>query len=139
MSDQYGSFLDLNLDEVPELKTVEPNREYELRIEGAEIKESKGEKTAGQSMLNIRCSIPSEPDTQQVYEIVMLPHGDADEEQNNQRKRQLKRLLESIGLDISRGFNIDELVGLTFWAILDVETYQGEDRNRIKRYMAPQT
>lgn len=138
MADEYGSFLDLNLDDVPELKVAEANREYELKIEAAEIKESKGDKTAGQNMLNIRCSIPSEPDTQQVFEIIMLPSKDADEEQNNQRRRQMKRFVEALGWDLSRGFNIEELVGETFWAILDIEQYQGEDKNRIKRYLAPQ-
>lgn len=140
MSDEYTSFLDLNLSDVPEPRIVDGGREYKLKIENVELKESKGEKTAGQKMLSIRCSIPEEADAQSVFENIMLPSDQIDDEQNNQRRRQLKRLVEAIGWDLSRGFNIDELVGQSFWAVLDAEdSTQFGKQNRIKRYMAPQS
>lgn len=140
MSDEYTSFLDLNLSDVPEPRIVDGGREYKLKIENVEIKESRGEKTAGQKMLSIRLSIVDEPDTQGVFENIMLPSDQMDDDQNNQRRRQLKRLVEAIGWDASRGFNIDELVGQTFWAVLDAEeSDQYGKQNRVKRYMAPQS
>lgn len=136
--EQFDSFLDLNLDDVPEPRVVDGGREYQLKVEHTEIKESAGAKTAGQSMLQLRYSIVDEPDTQSVFENIMLPHADVDEEQNTMRKRQLKRLVESLGWDISSGFNIDEMVGETLWAVLEVDEYQGRQQNRVRKYMAPQ-
>ena len=140
MADEYTSFLDLNLDQVTEPKVLDADREYQLKIENVEIKESKGEKTAGQSMIMLRCSAQDEPDTQGIFENIMLPSQQLDDDKNMQRKRQLKRLVEAIGLDPARGFNIDELKGETFWAVLGVEDdAQFGKRNVIKRYMAPQS
>jgi len=136
---EHESFLDFNLDEVPELQIAKGNMEYQLRIEHAEIKESKGDKTAGQNMLALRCKIEDEPNTQSVFEYIMLPSNEIDQEANDQRKRALKRLVEAVGLDPARGFNIDELVGQTFWAILDEEEGGGfEPRNTIRKYMKSQ-
>lgn len=135
---EHDSFLDLNLDEVQELTTVKGGQEYHLKCSDAEIKESKGEKTAGQSLILVRFSIMDEPDTKQVTYPIMLPHESLDKEQNDNRKRQLKRMLVAMGFDVSQGFNIDELPGETVWAILDEqETADYGMQNNIVRFINP--
>jgi len=137
---EHGSFLDLNLDAVPEMSTVPGGREYKLKISSVDTQESKGDKTAGQSMLKVRFTILDHSDTAPLYEYIMLPSDQADEDTNNMRKRQLKNLIQALGWDLSQGFNIDELVGEECWAILDEEeSPQYGKQNRVKRYVAEQT
>lgn len=136
---EHDSFLDLNLDEVPELRTVAGGKEYRLKCSDAEIKESKGEKTAGQRLILVRFNIMDEPDTKSVTYPIMLPDESLDEEQNNNRKRQLKRMLNAMGFDISQGFNVDELPGEEVWAILnEEETADYGMQNNITRFVNPQ-
>ena len=135
---ETGSFLDFNLDEVPELHAVPGNREYRLKVRDANVQESKGDQTAGQDLILMRFNIEDEPDTKQVTYPIMLPHDSLDEEQNNNRKRQLKRVVEALGLDPASGFNIEELVGEECWAILTVEeSAQYGETNSIKRFINP--
>lgn len=136
---EYGSFLDLNLQDVPDLHAVPGNKEYRLKIEDAKIGTSSGDKTAGQSYALFRLSIPDEPDSKSVTEVIMLPSQEAEEETNNGRKRQMKAFLQAIGFDISQGFNIEELVGEELYAILDTEEdAQYGERNNVKRYVIPE-
>lgn len=136
---EHDSFLDLNLDEVPELRTVAGGKEYRLKCSDAEIKESKGEKTAGQRLILVRFGIMDEPDTKQVTHPIMLPDESLGKEQNDNRKRSLKRMLTAMGFDISQGFNIEELPGEEAWAILDEkETTDYGMQNNIVRFVNPQ-
>lgn len=136
---EYGSFLDLNLQDVPDLHAVPGNQEYRLKIVNAKIGVSKGDKTSGQSYALFTCSIPDEPDSKNVTEVIMLPSQEADEETNNGRKRQMKAFLQAVGFDISQGFNIEELVGEEFYAILSTEEdAQYGERNNIQRYTIPE-
>lgn len=138
MSEQeQGSFLDYNLDSVPDLSTVPADQEYELRCTAAEVKVSKGAKTAGQQLILAYFSIEGEPDTKPVSYPVMLPDASLDEEANNQRKRQLKELVLALGLDPSSGFNVDELVGESGYAILGVQdSAEYGEQNTIKRFVS---
>lgn len=135
---QQDTFLDMALDQVPELRAVPGNREYQLKVEKAEVMESKGEKTAGQNLVLVRFSIMDEDNTKQITYPIMLPHASLDQEQNDNRKRQMKRFLEALGFDISRGFNISELVGETCFAILGERSDpQYGDGNEIKSFVNP--
>lgn len=115
---EENTFLDMALDEVPELRAVPGNREYQLEVVRAEIMESKGEKTAGQKLVLLRFNIMDEEDTKTVTYPIMLPDSSLSKEDNNNRKRQMKRFLQAIDFPTDRGFNVEELVGETCFAIL---------------------
>lgn len=137
--EEYGSFLDLNLDEVPDLRAVPGGREYQLKITNAKIGTSSGAKTSGQQYVLVRFSILNEPDTKSVTYPIMLPSREEDKETNDNRKRQMKAFLQAIGWDTSTGFNVEELEGETCWAILDSEEDpQFGERNNIQRFVNPQ-
>lgn len=137
--EEYGSFLDLNLGEVPDLRAVPGDREYQLQVIGAKIGTSSGEKTRGQQYVLIRFKILNEESTKSVTYPIMLPSREEDKETNDNRKRRMKSFVQAIGWDPSGGFNIDELEGETCWAILTVEEdAQYGERNNIQRFVNPQ-
>lgn len=136
---EHDSFLDLNLDEVPDLHAVPGDREYQLKVSDAKVGTSSGAKTSGQQYVLVYFNIMDEPDTKRVTYPIMLPSPEEDEDTNNGRKRQMKAFLQALGFDISTGFNVEELQGETCWAILDVEDDpQYGERNNIKRFVNPQ-
>lgn len=136
---EYGSFLDLNLDEVPDLHAVPADEEYRLKIQDYKVGTSNTEKTAGQQYVLFYLTIEDEPDTKRVTEVIMLPSGQEDKETNNGRKRQMKAFLKACRFDTSKGFNLDELVGEELYAILGVEEdSQYGERNNIKRLVIPE-
>lgn len=138
VQEDQPSFIDLALDQTPELSVVPPDQEYQLKIVKVTAKVSKGEATSGQNLLLFLFSLPEEPDTRMITYPVMLPSSELDEADNNDRKRQLKRVLEAFDWDVSKGFNPDELVGLTGWAVLGVESDpQYGEQNKIKAFVVP--
>lgn len=131
------SFLDLALDEVPELKAV-PNGEYQLKVTSVKMKESKGEKTAGQSLLMFYFDIMGEENTRPISYPVMLPHDTLDNDANNDRKRQLKRVLKALDWDVSQGFEPNQLKDLTCFAHLSTETTpEYGEQNKIANFVTP--
>ncbi len=124
------SLLDLNLENVPELSTV-PEGEYTLVCRSAEVKTSQN--TGGQ-YISLRYEIVGEPDALPVYHVVMLPTPEDDDAKRNWRLRQLKRLFESHGCDISQP-DPEELVGKEVQAMLVVEEDEYGPQNRIKRFL----
>ena len=125
--------LDLNLNEVPDLKTVSPG-EYQLRVTSSEVKESK----SGNPMVLVAMAIEDEADSQVVFDHLVLPTDDCSASQKNSRLRKIKAFCESFDIDYSAGgINPDEWKGLTGFAILSEESdAEYGDSNRIKRYQA---
>lgn len=132
------SFLDMALDEVPDLKAVPGDQEYKLRVTSVKHQVSKGEKTAGQELLLMYFDIAEHSDTRPISYPIMLPSDQLSVDENNDRKRQLKRVLQAMEWDISKGFSPDELVGQELFAILgtEVSADYGE-QNKIKSFIVP--
>jgi len=124
--------LDLNLDDVKELSSVEPG-EYQLRINSAEIKTS--EKTGGQ-YLSVLMAISDESDSKDVRKVFMLPTSDDDDKTRNNRLRAVKNFYEAFGVDSSGSVDTDTLPGLTGWAILaEEEDPQYGVSNYVRRFV----
>lgn len=135
---EQPSFIDLALDEVPDLRTVAPDQEYKLRVASAKMKESKGDKTAGQSMILFYFNVADEEDTKMLTYPVMLPSEQLDQNENNDRKRQLKRVLQALEWDVSQPFNVEELKDRECFAILGLEvTPEYGEQNKIKNFILP--
>jgi hypothetical protein len=125
--------LELNLNDVKELSTVEPG-EYQLRITQCEVKTS--EKTGGQ-FLKVLFDIPEEADSKGLSKVFMFPTDADDDKVRNNRLRSIKIFYEGFGIDYEGAVETDDLVGLTGWAILaEDEDPQYGVSNYVKRFVA---
>lgn len=129
------SFLDVALDDVPELKALEEG-EYEVQITSADIGES--DKTGGKYLM-LRLEVPTEPESKDFTHVLMLPADGDSEKQRIKRLSRLKEAMEAFGYDYSQGIETDALEGLTSWAYLAVEE-SGEygEQNRVRRFVTQQ-
>ena len=127
------SFLDFNLQDVPELNAL-PEGEYELRILACEVKTS----AAGNPMVSISMDCPAEVTSKGIHHTLMLPTAADDEKKKNGRLRGLKGFCDAFGIDYSNGITLDEsVVGLTGWAILGIESSEEYgDQNRVRRFVS---
>ena len=125
--------LELNLNDVKELATVEPG-EYNLRITNAEVKTS--EKTGGQ-FLKIVFDLPDEADSKGIQKVFMFPTDSDDDKVRNNRLRSVKLFYEAFDVDYEGAVETDDLVGLTGWAILaEDEDPEYGTSNFVKRFVA---
>ena len=126
-----ASFLELNLENAQELKTI-PAGEARLRCVKADIvtKEETGNK-----YVKAIFDIVDRPDTQSVIDILMLPDNSQDAKSNNRRLFALKSFCAAMGLPLVNP-ELTAAVGRECWAVLT----EGEDpqygkSNRVKSYV----
>lgn len=128
------SFLDLNLDDVQEFKTV-PEGEYKLRILKSEVKTSQN--TGGQ-YLSVLLDIPEEPLSKNISHIMMFPTASDDVKQTNNRKLAIVNFLKAFGFDPSNQIDLDSMEGALGWAIVaEKDDPEYGLQNRIKKFVIP--
>lgn len=131
------SFLDYNLNDVPDLHAKEEG-EYELRIIDAEIKTIQKVDSAwyGAQMVLVKMDIPEDPNSKDITHTIFLPKEGDTEKEMAQRLRGLKIFCDAFGYDYSNGINVEDLKGLTGWALLKVEeSDEYGEQNRVKRFV----
>lgn len=126
------SFLEMALDDVPELDAVAEG-EYQLRIMSAEVKTS--QKTGG-NYLGVRLEVVDEV-AKDINHVIMLPASTMSEKETIIAKNRLKYFYDSFGIDYSAGsVNLETVVGLTGFALLTVEESDQYGRqNRVKQFL----
>ena len=90
-----------------------PTDTYPMRVDSVDVKESNGEKTAGQSMLELQLVVVGghENAGAKVWNYSMLPHEDCSETQNSQRAAGLAMIQIAAGLDRTDELDTDDLMG----------------------------
>ncbi len=129
------TLLDLALNDVPELKTVEAGTEVEVQLASFEKTESK----AGKPMLSCRLQITSEADVQAVFNYLSLPVAEDDESTKNSKLRRIQRFADAFGIDYSSGsIDLEASVGKSAWVVLNEESDEEYGtRNTVKRFVTP--
>lgn len=122
-----------NFDEVVEPQAVEAG-EYQLRIiDCSEPKEDKN----GNMYIMPRLEVVDVPTGKDFTYFLGLPSSEMDAKQLNKCLVKLKNFGIAFGVDMSRQVDVEELVGLTGWAILGVESNeQYGDQNYVKKFIA---
>ena len=127
-------FLDYDFSAVPDTATL-PQGEYRLRVDGIEQKTSK---TSGAPYLSVRLSVPSEPDSENIYHTIMLPVQDGDAKKFNNAIRRLRDFLTACGVDLTPPIAFDRLIGCEFYANLEEEDdAQYGRKNIVKKILTP--
>jgi len=134
-----GSFLDLNLQDVPEL-TALPEGEYELRLNKLELRTVNNSASTYNGAQFLLCSfeVPSEPTSKGISHTLFLPRDVDDEKTRNNRLRGIKTFCEAFGIDFSHGLDLDEISSsaATGWALLKIEEdAEYGEQNRIRRFI----
>jgi hypothetical protein len=125
------SLLDLNLQDVKDLRSVEPG-EYKVRL--IEVKQAVSKNLNDYIMA--RFSLPDVPDAKDFNHVMMLPDNSGDEKKSNARLRAIKSFMTAFGQDVSGEIDLDKMAGAEGWALLieeEDDTYGTQ--NRIKRFM----
>lgn len=129
--DRKMGFIDFDVDDAEELKSVEPG-EYKLEIIRAEIKDTK---SGDNRMLQVDFIIVNQPLSKNVTDYLLFPDG-SDMKRDNARKLRLKKFAEAFDIDLKSTEDKD-MVGHTGWVILGEEPNdQYGPQNRIRSYIA---
>lgn len=132
MPEELESFLDLgvDLDEVPELKTVSAG-EYELVLATFERRMKTG------PFLYLQFEIAGEPAAKIVTHTIMLPTPKDEERQKDARLRAVKHFYKAFDIPTSGPVEFQNYIGNHGWGILSEE--ESEDygiQNRVRRFIA---
>lgn len=133
--DLEGGFLDVNLNDVPTFHVAKAG-EHPLRCYKAEIRISKGEKTAGQKMAILSLEHAEDPTVKEMTYVIMLPFRGMEERPRLKRLAQLKEACDAFGVDYTNGVRIKEFEGQEAWAVLTVENSdEYGEQNRIVSFV----
>ena len=115
-----------DLSNIPDLKPVEPG-EYDIRVKKASDTTSNGRKG-----IMLVCDIVDVNDADTLFHTIWMPKETEDEGKQNIMYRMVKDFIVAVGLDPSNVATQD-FEGLEFSAFLDIDEYEGREKNVIKR------
>jgi hypothetical protein len=125
------SFLDFNFDDVVEPRTVDPDREYKLRITDVRSGTDKN----GNPYYMPRFEILDEVGAKSFTYFLGLPNDSMDAKRLNSVKYKIKTFLDAFGLPYD-GDPENDWAGAEGWAILGVEENdQYGPQNVIKKFV----
>ena len=117
------------LSDIPDLKPAEPG-EHDLYIRKA--KDTKSNDGSRIGMLLI-IDVTDEENIEPIMHNIWLPNANDDEDKSATMWRMIKEQIVGMGLDPDQENENSDFEGLSFSAILDLEEYQGNIKNVIKR------
>uniref|UniRef100_A0A6M3K8M8 Uncharacterized protein n=1 Tax=viral metagenome TaxID=1070528 RepID=A0A6M3K8M8_9ZZZZ len=126
---------DLNLGSAIEPKAVEGGKEHQLRIVAINVAQDKN----GMTYWQPRVEVVNDPNSKDFTHFLHVPDRDKmDDKKLNQSKWNMKLFMESLGVDLARSIEPNDLIGETFWAILGKKTDEMYgDQNFISQFVRP--
>jgi hypothetical protein len=126
------SFLGQDFDNVFEPRSVKEG-EYQLKVLDCSIKES--QKTGGH-YVSAKLEIIGEPEAKDINHVMMMPTPLDDIKQRNKRLSRIKEFLNACGYDPASIDNVQDLIGVTCWAILTEEQDPEYGmQNRVRKFV----
>ena len=130
------SILDsLDLENVPEQEVV-PANEYELKVLKCDLEQN--EKSGKWNVVWI-FEILGQPNALNIFHYTAMPAPEDDTKKRDTKRRFAKEIFGAFGADFSNIGQVvanGDLIGAVAWALLDTETYEGREKNVIKRFIA---
>lgn len=133
-----GTVLDLNFQNVDEIKTLGADTEVKLRVDSIEIKPRKKDASIDQAV--IKFVDPSDPLVDDIYVYLRIP---TDAFRNEEPKAYAKLMIrwqkfyDCFDIDTSGPVQTDDIPGSEGWCLIGVENdNEGEPRNRINKFVA---
>lgn len=129
------SYVDIpDAEDLPELELLDDGAEVKLRIKTAELGTSK----KSVPRLEIVLEDASNPLVDDIYHYVNMPSAEQraqDEKKYIKAVKYFKEFLECFGINASKGFETEEIIGAEGWCIVGAEEYEGRKSNKIKAYV----
>ena len=141
----------------PDRTTVPANEKYELEIVSAKFGSTKGAEEKDDQkgkpkrpIIRVFYDIVDHPHTYPVSDMIWFPVADDKDSVKESQADTIKSWQNAIGYDPDEHGDTPEwkpdmededlpgLVGLRCFATLNLEEYEGEERNKIKRYHKPE-
>ena len=128
------SILDLtsyNVNDSQDPEVADADTDVELRIVDVKMDINK----SGNPYFLARFEVSDQPLTKEFTRYFALPHKDMSEKQLNACQNNMRKFGEAFDIDFSSKINLEDLKGLTGWAILGIEENEeyGE-QNYVKRF-----
>ncbi len=129
------SFVNLDLNAIPEVQLLPAGEELRLTIKTAEFKESQN--TSGLYGINIRFIDPSRPESEAVFQWFSIPRQDDSAQVRRMRMLELTGLMKSFSINFgAQGFEVDESwIGKQGWVILKADEYNGQETRKIDKFI----
>lgn len=122
-------FIEMAMDEIKEA-TVVPEGTYDLRIKRADPKPSK--KNPDATNIVVILEIDGEPDAEDIFHYIALPHPSDEDKSRNFKGLQMKRFLHWFKIPFdSNGFSVEDFPGATARLPVMVDEYEGRTKNVI--------
>ena len=135
MSENTGSILDMNFEDVYDFETLPDGEEVQLRVAKAEVYRKEGGTRAN---LHIIFEEPSNERIQDIHVYMGLPNPDDDAKLANKMKLRIKAFYEAVGADLSGPIDLQDLTGETLYAIVGEEDDpEYGRRNFIRSFQVP--
>lgn len=130
------SLLDLHLDQVEDQVPVPGGEEYQLKIVSGKVNPSKD---GARSVLQVGFEILDHPTAQSVFEHYSFPNESDEDKTVYMMKLNLKQFMQAFGIDPGNPGNPEDWKGLTAWAFLKMDEYDGRPMNRVSRWIQKRT
>lgn len=123
-----------NMDDIPDM-TCLPAGEYELQCVSSETKDSAA--TPGNRYIELKFKVLNHDEAWPIKDRIHLISGNEPSDKKANKKQALVTRAQAFNIDLLHGFDDQEFVGKTVWALLKITPAEGEfpEKNEVARYV----
>lgn len=132
----FDSFLDLNLDNIPEFTQIPDGEERLVRIRKFEQTTKKDDKT--KPMWHIVLDDPNDSTIDDIHAYIVLPTDDlknSDLKAYNKSRMRIRTFMDCFRLDYSSGIDTSTFEGAEGYVLVGLEDGEQGPRNTVKQWV----